>query len=192
MKNMYRTIITTVLVLLCQLLVVGCRPASPGPSPESAFLEAAKAAGAPIRSDEIVTSTTGNHIFSIAPITTWEQTPATALPGGVNIAFVYLSTPTETVGQGYYTLRASAEVTKIGPTPARIELIDRQGNVAGKLAATTEVHSLAVPERASTRRTFVTVRDEPRTEASNLPKLGPIRVIVLCCPNGECFIFILL
>lgn len=187
-----RVTVTILLMALSQLTAIGCRTSTGGGSSNAAFLTAARDARVSVRTEEIVTATSGTHTFGIAPITTWESTPATALRSGVDIAFVYLSTPTETVGEGYYTLRASSDVTKTGSLPSTIQFIDRNGSVAGKLTATAEVHSLTIPEEASTRRTFVTVRQDPRPGVSNIPKIGPIRVIVLCCPNGECFYFILL
>ena len=173
------------------IVVVGCRTVGGLPPGGSAFLDAATAAGAPVRAEEIVNRSSGTDTFTIAPITSWENTPATALRDGADIAFIYVSGATETIPAGYYKVRARADVSQPGTIPARIEFIDPKGNVAGTAAGTTNVHSLTLPESASTRRTFVTVRDEPREKVAALPRVGPIRVIVLCCPNGDCFIFVL-
>ncbi|MEA2239526.1 MAG: hypothetical protein QOC81_4250 [Thermoanaerobaculia bacterium] len=146
---------------------------------DASFLDAAKAAGAPIHADDTVTSTSGGETFSAAPITTWERTPATALRNGADIAFVYSSADAEGIPKGYYTLRAVADVTAPGTLNGTVQFIDRQGNVAAKLPATAEVHSMTVPEAASTRRSYVTVTNE-----------NGARIIVICCTNGTCWIIV--
>lgn len=167
-----------------QLCVSGC--AHHGQSSNAAFLQAAKAAGAPIRSEEIVTHRSGIQTVTIAPITTWERTPATELRGGVDVAFTHLSSPTREIPAGYYTLRATADVSNTGTIPATIHFVDRDGKVAGQMTATTQVHSLTIPEQASTRRSYVTANDELQPNGQRLI------IIVICCPNGDCLVIIFL
>src|SRR4029079_9142100 len=69
----------------------GCASGGGSYGPNAAFLEAARSAGAPVRAEEIVTHSSGDQTVTIAPITTWERTPATQLRNGVNVAFAHLS-----------------------------------------------------------------------------------------------------
>jgi hypothetical protein len=175
------------LLAVLQLSVYGCASGTYNQAPNREFVEAAKAAGAPIRADEIVTHRSGTQIVSVAPITTWEHTPATALRNGVDVAFVHFSTATQQIPAGYYTLRASANVENLGSVPARIQFIDRDGKVAGSQEAITEVHSLTIPAVASTRTTYTTIDDDGLA-----PNPAERRIIiVICCPNGDCFIIVI-
>ncbi|HEX4954497.1 MAG TPA: hypothetical protein VF017_13985 [Thermoanaerobaculia bacterium] len=183
-----RVAFTVLLLAAVHLSLSGCATRGHNQGHNAAFLEAAKAAGVSVRGDEIVTHRSGTQTVAIAPVTTWERTPATALRSGVDVAFVHLSNATQAIPAGYYTLRASADVSKIGTAPASIQFIDRQGKVAGNLEAVTEVHSLTIPEQASTRRTFVTIGDEPRPGSPS----ERVIIIVLCCPNGDCLIIVIL
>jgi hypothetical protein len=155
------------------------------------FLDAAKAAGASIRNDQIITRTSDDQTFTIAPITTWEHMPATAFGKGVDIAYVHSSTVIGDIPQGYYTLRTIGNVDRIGASSATIQFMDRNGAMAGKLTATLDVGSLTIPEEASTRRIFVTMTDQsqspPSMASSGVPN-GPQK-IRLCCPNGVCVSF---
>jgi hypothetical protein len=155
------------------------------------FRDAAKAAGVSIRNDQIITRTSGDQTFTIAPITTWEYMPATAFGKGVDIAYVYSSTAIGDIPQGYYTLRTIGNVVSVGASPATIQFMDRNGAMAGKLTATLDVGSLTIPAVASTRKIFVTITDQsqspPSMTSSGIPN-GPQRVR-LCCPNGVCVVF---
>lgn len=143
--------------------------------------QAAKAANVKINSDEIFSMTRGKEAFAIAPIAGLEQTPATELRKGVDIAFAYFATDNPKVPAGYYTLRAQTDDVKVGNVAAKIHLLDRSGKAVAVVTGEAEIHSLTVPASAASQRTFVTVA-VPRTGPV---VLEPIRYWVKC-PNGFC------
>lgn len=176
MKVLGRKSYYAICVLLC---FSGC--ASRPYDGNTGFLDAAKAASAPVRAEDIVTSKVGNETFTTAPITTWERTPATALRNGVDIAFAS-STGSGDIPAGNYTLRATADVSEIGTMNGTIQFVDREGKVAASLPAAAEIHSLEVPETASTRRSYVTVTNDIAHQR---------RIIVYCCTNEVCWVIVI-
>ena len=178
-----RVVLAVFSVAAVQLSLYSCATRPNNYGANAAFLDAAKEAGAPVRADEIVSYRNGAQTVTVAPITTWEQTPATALRNGVAIGFAYFSKATQDIPVGYYTLKASADVSKTGTIPATIQFVDRQGKVAASQQAVAEIHSLTIPPQASTRTSFVTIADEPRPSSVS----GRLVVVIWCCPNGECF-----
>ena len=169
-----------VLIVFAALLCAGTARASNAQPASAAFGEAAKAAGASIRAEDVVTHAGASRAITIAPLTTWERVPATALRDGVDFAFAHFSRAAGDLPAGHYTLRASADVSKTGTFPATVQLIDKQRKVAGTLEAIVQVHSLTIPEQASTRRSFVTISGAPDQKEEGSTH------IVVCCPNGYC------
>lgn len=170
-----------VLVIIGPMWLGGCATQNRGKY--GAFVEAARAANVEVRPDEIVSITSGTDTLVTAPVVSWEQMPSTSLNRGVDVAFLYSSATSGRFPPGYYTVRAFADVTKVGRIDGTFELIDRQGNVAAKVPATMEIHSLGIPQ-GTARRSFATITEE--TDAQGLR----IRITIYCCSNGTCTITI--
>lgn len=163
--------------------VSGCPKDKVMRNPADELLSASKSAGVDVRGDEAFTIASGNEIFVTAPVTGWEQLPASQLKGGVNIAFAYVGTSVPNVPPGYYTLKAFADGSRLGTVDAKVQFIDREGKVAAEIPAEAEIHSLTVPAKAASLHTFVTTLTRNSSTSVNQ------RVIWFRCPNGECIRF---
>jgi hypothetical protein len=119
----------------------------------------------------------GDESFVTAPIAGWERIAPTELRGGVNIAFAYFDTHVANIPKGYYTLKAFANVTGVNTVPGTVQLIDQQHHVVAEIPAEAMVHSLTVPDGASSRRTYVTITRD-----------GTARKIWYRCSNGSCIL----
>jgi hypothetical protein len=158
---------------LLQFGLLGCRP-SESESPTEQLLGASKAANVQVHADEVFSISRGKQTFTAAPIVGWEQIPATALPNGVDIAYAYFAT--KEVPKGYYKLKAFANPTGVGTVDGKVQLIDQGGKVAAEIPAQVEIHSMTVPEGASSRRTnLMTFTDEKGQT-----------IMWARCPNGQC------
>jgi len=153
----------------------------------------------------MVTGIGDGMVFTVAPIDGIENIPATKLPAGVSEAFAFFSPPPDrvspTVPTGFYTLRMSAtseavsqafEATTQGKMPpadnAKVEFIDRSGNVAAKLPASLQVTSMVVPDDASRARNFVNVSIQQ--SPGNSPGVSERgKIICIVCSNGYMICF---
>jgi len=170
-----------IVVTMCSMWLCGC--ATQYGDSHSAFLDAARAANVDVRGDEIVSIKSGTDTLVTAPIVSWEDMPSTSLNRGVDIAFLYSSATSGRFPPGYYTVRAFADVTRVGRIDGTYRLIDRQGNVAATLPAVMEIHSLNLPQ-ATARRSFATITEETNEQGLR------IRITIHCCSNGTCTITI--
>lgn len=168
-------------LIMLLLLFLSCAT-KPNVNPaRAAFVRAAEAANVTVRHDDIVSLTHDGVTLMTAPAVTWERMPSTALNDGIDIAFFYASAPYAGYPVGYHTVRASATVKKIGRVDGTFEFIGKMGDVAAKLPATFEIHSLTVPEQVSAQRSFASLTTEQDPES-----LLILLIDVYCCSNGTC------
>jgi hypothetical protein len=157
------------------------RPGLPGPinaqsAARDALVQASAEAGVEVVEQETLGVFGADGALVAAPVAGWERIPATELSNGVEFGFAYLEGAG--VHPGYYTLRAFAEPTGVGTVPARVELVDANGEVSGTLRATAEIHSMQVPQELPFARTVIVIGPD-----------GPDTTIWFRCPNGVCIRF---
>jgi hypothetical protein len=183
MRSLGQSISRGALWLSCCFLLssYGCATRSSGYTTTAKFADAARAAGVHVRPGDIVSITDGSATFVTAAVQEWEQTPATALRKGADIAFAYSAGTGLGVPDGYYRVRAFADVSAIGTVAGTVQLVNQSGTEVAKLPATFEVHSLTIPEKMSSNRTFTTITNEKPQEARR-------RIVIWCCSNGVCII----
>jgi hypothetical protein len=142
---------------------------------------AAAAAGQSIESGQITILSNNDLTLAAAPITGYEQSPATALAGGVDYGFIYLNAPSSGIPAGYYTLRATAPAgsIQVGEYGASVDLVGANGAVVTTLAGTVQTSSLQVPNPLP----------YPNTKVSFAMRILPTRTywvdITFLCPNGS-------
>ncbi len=142
---------------------------------------AATQAGQTIESGQIVVLNNSDLTLAAAPIAGYEQSPATALAGGVDYGFIYLNAPSSGIPAGYYTLRATAPAgsIQVGQYSASVDLVAADGTVATTLSGTVQTSSLQVPNPLPF----------PNTKVSFAMRVMPTRTywidVTYLCPNGS-------
>ncbi len=180
-----RAVIAALLVLAAGALLLPLHAAAQGgPSCTAAgpMQTAAAQAGRAIEANQIAVLNNSDLTIAAAPIQGYEQSPATALAGGVDYGFIYLNAPSTGIPAGYYTLRATAQAgsIQVGQYGANVDLIGADGSVAATLAGTVQTSSLQVPNPLPYPQTQVSMA---------MRRILPTRTywvdVVYFCPNGS-------
>lgn len=149
-----------------------------------ALQAAARRSKVRINTEEMVTALRADSALAIAPVREFDRTPATDLPDGTDVAFLYLDNNDPKIPAGFYRVRVSAPVTQLGKVRGTTQLIDRQGRVALELPADVDVKSMTLPDPRPFPHTGINVETRFADPDSFPPDPQPLLIVVIICPNG--------
>lgn len=119
----------------------------------------------------------------VAPLSSFDTSPATDLPHGVDSAYAYIDSPKRAIPAGFYTLRVSAENVELGTVPGTLEFVDAHGKVAKRSAIEIDITSLTLLEQPASPHSIVSMSSQDTHAASLQAEL-----VIVCCPkNGYCW-----
>lgn len=137
-----------------------------------------------INTDEMVTAMRADSTLVIAPVREFDTTPATDLREGADVAFAYFDGPNPGVPTGYFRVRVTAPVTKVGKVTGSAQLVDRRGDVVVELPVEVDVKSMTLPDPRPFPHTGLNVESRFADPGSFPPDPQAKLIIVILCPNG--------
>lgn len=119
----------------------------------------------------------------VAPLRSFDASPATNLPRGVDSAYAYIDSPERGIPAGFYTLRVSAKTVQLGTVPGTLEFVDTHGKIARRSDIQIDITSLTLPEQPAFPHSIVSMGNQDTHAASLQADL-----VIVCCPkNGYCW-----
>src|SRR4051794_26843885 len=89
--------------------------------------EFAKDKGQPVNTQGMLSFLRDDSTLIVAPLRTFDTSPATELKHGVDSAYAYVDSPARGIPAGFYTLRISAKTVQIGEVPGTLDFVDAHG-----------------------------------------------------------------
>ncbi|MBZ4409788.1 hypothetical protein K8640_16405 [Myxococcus sp. XM-1-1-1] len=150
---------------------------------------AAQEAGVPIHAGRISTATSDLYVASAGAVVGLENISALQYAQGVDVAFVYLDSPSSNIPVGYYRLRATAKAgdIQVGTYSGSVGFFDLAGQEVARVVATFETTSVTTSEGGPVPAARVLIGGKP-PGAATLEDLLRGMVFRIWLPSGVIYI----